>query len=385
MIRRLSAALAAALWAATAAAKPTDPQPQPRPGAPDCAAPLAAGAGPVSLTAPMSEADRLGLSAAVFVTLADSTGKGSWPEPQIDQAAPCPIGRFEADGVGWTLYGGKGEVPVRWARAAGRQDFVFLAWGPTFAQADEWRRQDWQGEMKLTHPLSYLVGATGGAHAVLKVYDGGPSQAELTADMAAALNGRLAPMAIYDPRGYAVTVMRPTRSGVRAQMFGPEGQSATLYGPDGRYFVGGGDEAVRMRGSGFRCPAAFGRLGRSRMIVVKTADDELDLACGFEAGGSWITLFVTRTGARLDAATFQGRLADAQREAGVSRKLPGQAALPFGEAWLDRDGAGQGLWMAQRGPYLVEARVTFQPTDEPVMREAVAEIARATAEIAEAP
>jgi hypothetical protein len=52
---------------------------------------------------------------------------------------------------------------------------------------------------------------------------------------------------------------------------------------------------------------------------------------------------------------------------------------------VDKQGARQGLWLAARGPYLVEVRITYAEADEEPVLRAVGEIGRAAQEIAATP
>lgn len=354
--------------------------------APACAEALRPGGGGGVLTyaGRLTEEERIGLSAATWVTLRDSAQRPGWPTAQMEAAPPCPLESFDAADGRWTLSGGAGERPLRWARRAGRADYLVLVGGPSPGEAYELFQQGAKGVFQTKRPTYFLASVSEGVRVVFRLYDGAPSQGQLIGDMQSVLAGRLRPLVLADPAGDAVSVAVSTQSGLRAQLFGSRQLPATLYGPDGEFFSPAGGETVELEGSGFRCPNSFGRLQRSRLLVVNREQTALDLGCGFVGGDSWITVFVSRAPAPRDPGReFAARLEDAQK-AGVARKLAASVpGFPVGETWVDKDGARQGLWLAARGPWLVEVRLTYAEADEEAALRAIGEIARAAAEIPE--
>lgn len=347
-----------------------------------CKAPPEGDAARLELATPVSEADRLGLSAAMLLALDDDSGRASWPDDAIEAAPPCPLGEFKAGDIPWSLSGGQGNAPPRVIQNPASEAYVFLALGPSLAEARAWLEAGGGDGLRVQRPTYFLVGANHALRFVHRLYDGMPSEADLIADATALLEGRLAPLAVFDAQGQAVSLMVATQSGVQAQLFAPQDQPASLYGPDGKYFAPAGDAATRMRGSGLVCPASLGRLARTRMLLVNGTDARLDLGCGYNGAESWITLFVTRAADPLQPA-FEQRIAEARKDGVVRTLSTASQGLERGEVWQDRKGAGQGLWMARRGPYLIEARATFALQDQGAIERAVASIARQAAEVAE--
>lgn len=323
----------------------------------------------VALPDKLPEADRLSLSAGVYLALRDRQGAGAWPDPQVDGAAPCPLDSFEADDVVWTISGGVGEAPPRFITAPDREEYYFLAAGPPLGEAQHWTDA---GPPPGSAPAQayYLTAAAGAARYVLRIYDGAPSARQMADDIAALTAGRRDFIAAFDPEGDTVTVFPPTESGRSAQVFEParihSGRTATLLGADGRFFEPLDNDVVAMRGSGLLCAERYGTLVRDRLTVLDARDDSLDLACRLEGGDSWVSVFSTRhPNRRDDKAWFAASLKDAKKE-GVAGRLDGDRTaeirdLHAGEAWRDKAGKSQGLWFVRRGDYLIEVRASFEP------------------------
>lgn len=334
---------------------------QPSAAAPACATALVEGGIAINHVTPLSDLDRDTLLSGLHSALNDPTGRYDWPDPQVAAAPSCEVGVFEADGASWTLTGGRAPAPVRWAKAPGRSDYLFLAAGAGLGA-----RQTF-----------YLVGVNGENHYVFRAYLGAPDQAALIEDMKRLLTGQLSPLAIYDRPGEAITLVPATASGAQAQIFGTGAQPASIYGADGHFFGDADDGGYQMRGSGFVCRRALGGQQRSRLIVVNRNDTQLDLGCGFNGVRSWMTIFVTRIP---DPGPMQGvfdqRTRDALRSTGVSgapENLP--LAMEFGQTWTDPRGVRQGLWIIRQGRYVVESRATFAPADQPAIETAVSQLA----------
>lgn len=352
---RLSLLLALMLLAAPAAeAACTDPLPGP--------------GVPVSVPDVLPEDERQALSAAVYLALSDDSGRTDWPWPEIEAAPPCPISTFQVDGVTWTVSGGDGAAPRRWARATGVEEYYFLAQGPSLSESAAWlktRRQGTAGGRSAT----FLVGTDGLMQYVVKIYDGAPDPRRLAADLADAISGRVSPVAAFDPTGNAVTVGRKTDSGLTAELFRPAlvapKRPATLLGPDGRFFtpLPGG---VRLRGSDVICADAYGPFVRGRTTVLSPEDETLDLGCSLYSEESWISVFTTRLADDSgDKAMFRTTIRATQADTGVKRRpvesRPTRGGLMrAGAIWVDRDDMGQGQWFIRRGEYVVEVRATFR-------------------------
>lgn len=336
----------------------------------DCGATFGGDARPIAYDADevLPEARRSGLSAGVYLALRDATGARTWPEPQIEAAPPCPIARFDADGQTWTISAGSGAAPARWIRANGREDYFFLARGPSPDEAADWAGDRSAGFVAKQTPAYYLAAVGMGLRFVFRIYDGPPDNRRLADDLAEIIPGRSAPLAVYDPGGEAVTVLRPTASGRTAELFQPglvHGlRTATLYGADGRFFASDAGEAVVMRGSNLPCAPSYGVFTRDRLFVLDAREESLDLACRLAAGDSWITVFSTRVpDPKADRQIILERMTEAQ-SSGVARRLKAprtgpRQALQAGGLWVDREGAGQAIWFMRRGEYLIELRATF--------------------------
>jgi hypothetical protein len=324
---------------------------------------------------PLSEARRRALSAGIFGALRDPTGARSWPGPQIAAAPACPIARFDAGELTWTISAGAGDAPPRWVRANGQEDVFFLAPGPSPTGA--------------AGQAYYLVGTDGDLRLILKVYDGPPDTRTIADDLAQAITGRAVPIGAYDAEGQAVTLFLPTASGHTAEVFEPEAlrgwRSATIFGTDGRFFTRDEADAILFSGSGLACAPAYGPFVRDRLMVLDARDGALDLACRLSTEESWITVFASRSpDPSRDRAVFAAGLRDAESE-GVSRRLRDppvgrDRTIQAGRRWVDRDGAGQGLWYLRRGEYIIELRATFALDDAQAVLDVLAQISASLAD-----
>ena len=153
---------------------------------------------PRTFPSTLDEPARLGLSAAVLITL--GSDKPNWPLDEISKQTPCPIDSFTASGATYTLSGGTEWVPPRFARAEGRQDYVFLAAGLSPEEGHDWFvKSPRAAQITVKRPTFYLTLVRERARQVLRVYDGFPAAHELKADMAAAIEQRLERIAVYIP------------------------------------------------------------------------------------------------------------------------------------------------------------------------------------------
>ncbi|WP_337185394.1 hypothetical protein [Phenylobacterium sp.] len=320
----------------------------------------------------MAEAERRALSAAVFLALDDPAGAADWPAGAIEDAPPCELARFQADGVTWTISGGVAPAPPRVIRGPGTSDYFFVAEAPALDDAGRWAAAMTPLVPRTKPPVYLLVGATGERRFVFAAYDSAPGTKQLADDVVNVVEGDAAPIALFDRPGAAVTVAATSRSGVQADLYRPalldRRRTATLYGPDGRYFVPMAGDAIRLHGSGLECPARHGAFERARLIVMDTRPDHLDLACVFEAGESYITVFSQRLAdPRTDRAYIAEQIAGSKASTGVSGRRTTTERLRSADAghrWEDSSGQQQALWFHRRGDDLIEARATFTPEAE---------------------
>ncbi|PZQ59788.1 MAG: hypothetical protein DI570_15410 [Phenylobacterium zucineum] len=329
---------------------------------------------------PLTPADRQALSAGVFLSLSDDAGRTDWPWREMEAAPPCPVSSFRVDGVAWEISGGEGAAPLRWARAQGSDVYYFLAQGPNLAEARAWAATRRNGAAA-GRSATYLVGTDGGLQFVMKIYDGAPDARRLADDLAAAITGKLDPIAAFDPTGDAVTVGPETEDGLTAELFRPAlvgaQRHATLLGPDGRFFapVDGG---VTLRGSELICGDAYGPFIQSRLTVLRTDDEALDLGCSFYSEESWISVFSThKPDASSDKQTFRDDIRSTQSDTGmkgkaVATRTSAGDALRAGSVWVDKNQMGQGLWFIRRGEYVVEIRATFRVDETDAVYDLVA-------------
>lgn len=362
---RLSVLIASLALAgsATAAAAAPDRMFQALPPA-ACAAALAETGRPLKISEPLDETARGGLLAGTYLALYEP-GVGGALAKSVEAATPCPIARFAADDVVWTISAGGADAPLRWVKAPGRNEVFALVKGVGLADAAAWNR----GRVGLpgaSGPAAYyLVGLVNGQNYVVQIYDAPPSAKVLADDIAPLVEGESAPLTVHDPTGDAVTLFRDTASGSQADLFRPDelgpGRAATFFLPDGRLFTLKGDDYV-MRGSGFACRPAYGAFKRDRLAVQDVSDANLDLACQLLTDNSVTTVWVTHLpDASDDKARFERQIRAAEAETGVAKKLANpptgrNATFAAGRNWLDKDGAVQVDFFIRRGEYVYEIR-----------------------------
>lgn len=366
------------------AMSPTQAQPPPE----SCGAKLDGTGKPLKFASPLPEDDRIGLMAAIHLTLNDSSGRGTWPISEIDIALPCEIANFPAGEDTWVISAGEGFAPPRWARAKGRAETHFLAVGPSIADARTWAANRSAPVTGLTRSTYFLVAAADEKLFVFKVYQGAPDGKQLADDMFDVITEKTAPIATYDPKGAATSLFLLTQSRRTSEIYRPDllsgDRTATLYGPDGFFFSPAPNEAVLLRGSDLRCDDRHGAFELVRLGVLRAEDAALDLSCHYQGGESYITIFSTRSpDASNDRRTFAGALKERQDELGVSRKLQSFNAgakeiLQAGNSWVDKAKIGQGLWFMRRGEYVYEVHATFTAPETGSVFEAIKSFALST-------
>jgi hypothetical protein len=138
---------------------------------------------------------------------------------------------------------------------------------------------------------------------------------------------------------------------------------------DGTYFVAQADGSVRHAPSGLVCPAQIGAFVRRDMTVIDPTDGGIDIDCRFFAAKSWVSAFDTKYQNMTLDSVFDGYLKGAKDNDGVDHDLPAPGAvtssLPVRSGfWQARDGKLQGMWVAAKGDWYLELRVTYVAGDE---------------------
>lgn len=331
-----------------------------------CGTPLAAAGKPLTFKAPLDEAGRAGLMAGLFLTLHDPTGQG-WSEADLKTAGRCPVARFAAGDVIWTLFSGAGNAPVRVAIATGREDAFFLVQGPSPIDAAAWSRTRRGLPGATAPPAYYLVSQQGdGPFFLFKVYDGPPAAPLLADDIAAAVEGKAEGLGVYGDEGGAVSLLLDTAAGPRAELFRPAGISvstpATLFAPDGRLVTEAGNGDWVFRGSGFACRPAYGPFERIRVQVLDISDGGLDLACTWSTEDSWTVVDATfMPDKSKDKAYTAERIRQEEEAFGVTRRFSKMQParddpVLAGRWWMDKDGQVQTMYVLRGGDYLFEVR-----------------------------
>lgn len=365
-VRSLVAAALVCLATAPSAAAADSPRMFQALPPPSCCTPLAATGKPLTFKAPLDEAGRAGLMAGLFLTLHDPTGRG-WSAADLKTAGGCPVARFAAADVVWTLFSGAGNAPVRVAIATGRDDAYFLVQGPSPIDAAAWSRTRRGLPGATAPPAYYLVSQQGDEPFFLfKVYDGPPAATLLADDIAAAAEANAEGLAAYGDDGGAVSLLLETAAGPRAELFRPSGVSpstpATLLAPDGALVTEAGNGDWVFRGSGFACRPAYGPFARIRLQVLDISDEGLDLACTWSTQDSWTVVDATfMPDKSKDKAYIAERIRQEEEAYGVTRSLsklrPGRdEPVLAGRWWMDKDGQIQTMYVLRRGDYLFEVR-----------------------------
>lgn len=320
----------------------------------------------IVLPSPFRDTDRVALSNSIYEALRGPDGATSWPQGALKTAPACVLASFQAEDHTFVLSGGDGVLPPRWAQAATTDVVYYLAEGRQETAAPP------AGAPK-RRPY-FLAALSGRRRFVIQAYDGAPADSTLQADIAASFDPKFSPLADYDSESGAVTVYRDTPSRIGAQLFGPiptAEHPASIYLPDGHYFVTDDKLDARMRGSGLPCPSDLGMVKLQRMIVADGQDETLDLACQYDGDDGWLTVFVTHGGSAPLKDKFRTNVKDAWTDfpgARTTAKVSGRTGeFAFGETWRGEDTTEGGLWMADRDGYRIEVRGTWKSgTDRPI-------------------
>ncbi|HWW25233.1 MAG TPA: hypothetical protein VNZ85_04975 [Caulobacter sp.] len=335
--------------------------------APTCAGRLIETIGqPLDLKTPLDEPTRVGFSFGIAVGLDDSLNPaGLWPRDTIQAAPACAIRTFEAAGKRFTLSGGLGRVPPRFA-VSDTGETLALTILPSISEAYAMQRTGTEGTVKVEHFISALVLLRPTRVFVLKLYDGLPADDALIEDMKAAAARTLPVLASFHSTSRAVSLNLPTISGRDAFFLRPPGPDnlAVITAADGQFFHRGEDGAVTMLASGMVCPATQDGFSRDDMLVVDTTDRGMDLACRFFGDAAWFSTFVTRfEDGRSEQAQFDEYLAQGRQAAPpvgeiVTDKMPrgGLRAV-----WRDARGQRQEMWLLRLGKWYVQVRITADP------------------------
>lgn len=330
---------------------------------------LKGGGAPIVLSAPLDEPTRLGLSFSLATGLGDSqSAEGLWPRDAIKSAPPCPVRTFDAAGKPFTLSGGIGRVPPRFATAPGGDNLALILL-PSIREGYAFYKDNAQGEMKLEHPITALVLLRQTRYFVLKLYDGQPTDDALVEDLKAAATRALPVLASFHPTSRAVSLDVAVASGRQAFFPRPPGTSgaALITGPDGDLLKGGADGAVTLPASGFVCPANQSGFSRGDMLAIDATDGGSDLACRFFGANSWFSVFVTRfVDGRSEEAQFKTYLVEGRHAAPPVGKVKIEK-LPRGgrrAIWTDAEGQRQETWLLRLGKWYVQLRITTGSGDD---------------------
>ena len=382
MMVRLFAVVLAMLIASDG---PSQAQPSRQPA---CGARLDGKGTTLTFASPLPEEDRIGLMASIHLALNDRSGRGTWPTSEIDIALPCQIANFPVGEDTWEISAGEGFAPPRWARAKGHDETYFLAPGPSLAEARAWAADPNATVANLPPSIYYLAATTDNMLFVFKAYQGSPDGKRLADDIFDVIAGKTPPIAAYDPKGTASSLFLLTQSRRTSHVYRPDrltgDLSAKLYGPDGYFFSPMPGEAVLLRGSDLTCDDRHGEFTLTSLSVIRPEDQGLDLSCHYEGGESFITIFSSHLpDVRDDRRIFDRAIKNIQDDGGVAMKLQSfntgtKQILQAGKSWVDKSGAGQGLWIMRRGEYVYEIRATFTETESKATLAAVKSFALST-------
>jgi hypothetical protein len=306
------------------------------------------------------------LSFGLAIGLDDSENPdGPWPRDTIQAAPACPIRTFEAAGQRFTLSGGFGRVPPRFAVSDKGETFA-LTILPSIPEAYAIQQAGAQGEMQVNHPISALVLLRPTRIFVLKLYDGLPADDALVEDIKAAAARTLPVLASFHSPSRAVSLNLPTVSGHDAFFLRPPspGNIPLITAADGDLFRRGDDGSVIMTASGFVCPAVQDGFSRDDMLVIDTTNGGSDLACRFFGDAAWFSAFVTRfVDGRTEEAQFKAYLAQSRQAAPPAGEVAIDK-LPRGgrrAVWRDARGQRQEMWLLRLGQWYVQLRITADP------------------------
>ncbi|MCR5880473.1 hypothetical protein [Phenylobacterium sp. J367] len=326
---------------------------------------------PAALTAPLNEVQRTGLLGGVFLAMSGS-GAG-WTEGDVEAALACPVARFVAGERVWTIHSGAGTAPLRIVTAQGAEtSYVFLR-GPNLADAATWHASRGASPVTTTGPAYYLAGLSDGVAYIARIYDAPPTMEALADDITDAEIGDAIPLAAYSLAGGVVSLILEADSGPRAEIFRPADlngeQMATMFLPDGRLVSQGDEGDFVFKGSGFRCPPAFGAFERQSLSVLNADEERLNLGCNLATETAGLSVFVMRApDTSGDKRYWNDEISRSQQATGVTRKISlppmgPKRAIQAGSNWLDKDGRMQVVLFARRGDYVVEVRQTYELAD----------------------
>jgi hypothetical protein len=317
----------------------------------------------VQLPEVLRETQRIELSHAIYQALQAPGSAENWPQDQINGAPACVVATFQVAEDAFVLSGGQGAIPQRWAKSATNDTVYFLVQTPEDAPATGLVARYFLAAATPNEPGFF----------VLRGYDALPSDRSLQTEIQASVGADFTPLGLYDRIGGAVSLFTVSDAAIGAQLFGPvpkDGRSATLYSPDGRYFVAGGDRepaAVVMRASGVPCPAVIGPMKFRKMTVLNGEDKTLDLACSFEGEEGWMTFIVYRSpGHRARDVFAEIRKEMDEGTPKLTRapeliRLGGAKRFPLGGTWRGSEGEGQGVWFDERDGWYLELDATWSP------------------------
>ncbi len=307
-----------------------------------CAGPLSGGGQPWALPDVLSEGQRM----AVSKVAAEALRK---PTPDLTRASRCVSYELAVEGETINVMAGDGDTPIRWMKSEVQGMTIYLT-----------SQDDGEGGK------DYLLLARNEAGDFLfQLYTGEPSESVLRKDLLGLLDGSSAPIALYDRVGDAVTLFRPSQSGLMSHIFGPtpKGEKpAKLYGPDGRYFLATGSRAPRLASSGFVCPETLGEFRLGALSVHNGEFEHLALQCDYGADELGISLYAIRRPSETAQSWFEAALPEARRAFPTAKIDPGPVPVggrngfEFGRIWVLDTGGVAGLWTAQLGEHIVEVR-----------------------------
>ena len=146
----------------------------------DCL-PIGAGLGqPIMLSSPMDEDTTAGLTFSLQAAISDSRG-GDWPKDVMGPAGACTAGSAKAASGGFTIYGGTGREPPRWARLADGS-VIFLAAGPGLEESAVLAKIPPSGRFPVRKAAFYLVTSADATRRIVRLYDVPPLDAVLAKD-----------------------------------------------------------------------------------------------------------------------------------------------------------------------------------------------------------
>lgn len=352
-----------------------------------CAAKDAEPGKPIRLPDPLDEAARSGLLAGTYLSLYEP-GVGGGLAKAVQAAPACPVARFAADDVVWTVHSDAASG-IRWIKAPSREELFVVVKGPSLADAAAWNRTRTGAPLLSGGPDYYLISVAQGQNFVIQIYDGMPSAKALADDLAPLLEGETAPLSAHDPSGDAVTLFREVRGGAQADLFRPDEltgeQAAVIYLPDGRLFTQRGEDYV-MRGSGFACRREYTGFKRDRLAISDPGEAGLELGCVLATDTGSTYVWVTRLpNSRGDKQLFEQHIRQAEQETGVAKKLSnppsgGNNPISAGRNWIDKDGRVQVDFFLRQGEYAYEIRQSHTVDElEPASKTLMALIEQITA------